>query len=226
MLEFISACSISRKFQNGADEIKALDSINLAIKKGEHISIVGHSGSGKSTLLNVRGGLLRPTNGKMYINGISIGDLDEKELSEFRRENIGFVFQNYNLIPVLNTYENIVLPIKLSGKKVDKEYIDYLIEKLGLEKQITQMVDTLSGGQRQRVGIARALSTKPALVLADEPTGNLDSKMGEEIIQLMRNLARECEQTMVVVTHNDIVAKYGKRVVTMEDGKLVREEVL
>ncbi len=224
MKEFISGINLTKTYTNGNAYVKALDKVSISLKRGEVVAIVGESGSGKSTLLNVLGGLLQPSSGKVYINGISICDLSESELSEFRRDNIGFVFQDYNLLPMINAYENILLPIKLGGYGIDEEYINTIVDALGIKEQLFQMPQTLSGGQKQRVGIARALASKPALILADEPTGNLDSTMSTEVIRLMRMLAEKFEQTMIIITHDERIASYGDKILRMSDGKLTRAE--
>ncbi len=220
MQNYISANNLSKIYSNGEVHVHALNRASLSLKKGECVAVVGASGSGKSTLLNILGGLLSPTEGKVYIDGISICDLDETELSEFRRDKIGFIFQHYNLIPVINAYENITLPIRLGGHEVDESHVNSIINTLNLKEQLLQMPHTLSGGQMQRVGIARALATKPALILADEPTGNLDSRTSIETIELMRCLATELNQTMIIITHDEKIASYADRILYMEDGKI------
>mgnify|MGYP000077281961 CR=1 FL=1 len=203
---------------------KALDGLDLSIEKGEFVAIVGASGSGKSTLLNMIGGLDVPTSGKVVIGNKEIEKMKPDELTVFRRKNIGFIFQNYNLIPVLNIYDNIVLPLKLDGRKTDREFAEMLIRSLGLWDKMHQTPYTLSGGEQQRAAIARALITRPAVVLADEPTGNLDSHTGMEVIRLMKMLSRKFYQTLVVVTHNEEIAQMADRMVRIEDGKIFREE--
>ena len=185
---------------------KALDGINFTVEKGEFVAIVGTSGSGKSTLLNMIGGLDRPTSGIVKIQGKNLLELNDEQLTIFRRRNIGFIFQNYNLLPMLNVYENIVLPIELDGKSVDQEFLKEIISILGLEERINSMPNMLSGGQQQRVAIARALITKPAIILADEPTGNLDSRTSQDVLELIQNTSRRFEQTVVMITHNEHIA--------------------
>lgn len=201
---------------------KALDGINFTVEKGEFVAIVGTSGSGKSTLLNMIGGLDRPTSGIVKIQGNNLLELNDEQLTIFRRRNIGFIFQNYNLLPMLNVYENIVLPIELDGKSVDQEFLKEIISILGLEERINSMPNMLSGGQQQRVAIARALITKPAIILADEPTGNLDSRTSQDVLELIQNTSRRFEQTVVMITHNEHIAGLTERIVQIEDGKFLR----
>ena len=201
---------------------KALDGINFTVEKGEFVAIVGTSGSGKSTLLNMIGGLDRPTSGIVKIQGKNLLELNDEQLTIFRRRNIGFIFQNYNLLPMLNVYESIVLPIELDGKSVDQEFLKEIISILGLEERINSMPNMLSGGQQQRVAIARALITKPAIILADEPTGNLDSRTSQDVLELIQNTSRRFEQTVVMITHNEHIAGLTERIVQIEDGKFLR----
>ena len=201
---------------------KALDGINFTVEKGEFVAIVGTSGSGKSTLLNMIGGLDRPTSGIVKIQGKNLLELNDEQLTIFRRRKIGFIFQNYNLLPMLNVYENIVLPIELDGKSVDQEFLKEIISILGLEERINSMPNMLSGGQQQRVAIARALITKPAIILADEPTGNLDSRTSQDVLELIQNTSRRFEQTVVMITHNEHIAGLTERIVQIEDGKFLR----
>lgn len=208
----------------GKDEnmVIALNNVSLSIEEGEFVAIVGTSGSGKSTLLNMLGGLDILTDGEVYIRGKKINDMNDEEMTIFRRRNIGFIFQNYNLVPILNVYENIVLPIELDGVKVDTEYVDSIIEILGLKDKITNIPNNLSGGQQQRVAIARALATKPAIILADEPTGNLDSKTSMDVMGLIKMMSQKFNQTVVMITHNEEIAQLADRVIRIEDGKIVR----
>jgi len=201
--------------------VKALDGVSIKVNENEFIAIVVTSGSGKSTLLNMIGGLDRPTEGNVIVAGNDIFKMSDEELTVFRRRNVGFVFQNYNLVPILNVYENIVLPIELDGTKPDKDYIDSIIKTLGLESKITSMPSNLSGGQQQRVAIARALATKPSIILADEPTGNLDSKTGMDVLGLMKLTSQKFNQTMVMITHNEEIAQLADRIIHIEDGKVV-----
>lgn len=201
--------------------VKALDDVNLSVERDEFISIVGTSGSGKSTLLHMLGGLDRPTGGKVFVDGKDIFKLKDDELTIFRRRKIGFIFQSYNLVPVLNVYENVVLPVELDGNKADKDYIEQIITTLGLEQKLQNLPNQLSGGQQQRVAIARALAAKPSIVLADEPTGNLDTKTGMDVIGLLKVTSEKFRQTIVVITHNEEIAQMADRIVRIEDGKIV-----
>ena len=207
----------------GKDEnlVKALDDVNMEINKGEFIAIVGTSGSGKSTLLHMLGGLDRASEGKVVVDGKDIFSMNNDELTIFRRRNIGFVFQSYNLVPILNVYENIILPIELDGNKVDKKFVDSIIETLGLKGKEDRLPNNLSGGQQQRVAIARSLATKPSIVLADEPTGNLDSKTEQEVLGLLKVTSRKFNQTIVMITHNEQIAQMADRIIRIEDGKIV-----
>ena len=219
----LSASSYYAKKYYGKDEnlVKALDDVNIEINKGEFIAIVGTSGSGKSTLLHMLGGLDRASEGKVVVDGKDIFSMNNDELTIFRRRNIGFVFQSYNLVPILNVYENIVLPIELDGNKVDKKYVDSIIETLGLKGKEDRLPNNLSGGQQQRVAIARSLATKPSIVLADEPTGNLDSKTEQEVLGLLKITSRRFNQTIVMITHNEQIAQMADRIIRIEDGKIV-----
>ena len=211
-----------RKFYGSGDtQVKALDGVDLSVENGEFVAIVGTSGSGKSTLLHMLGGLDRPTSGAVLVDGKDIFSLKDEELTIFRRRKIGFVFQSYNLVPVLSVYENIVLPIQLDGGKVDQSYVNQVIEALGLEQKLQNLPSQLSGGQQQRVAIARALVTKPAIILADEPTGNLDSKTSQDVLSLMKVTGRKFAQTMVMITHNEEIAQLSDRIVRIEDGRIV-----
>jgi putative ABC transport system ATP-binding protein len=200
---------------------KALDGVTLSIEEGEFVAIVGTSGSGKSTLLNMMGGLDTPTSGSIQVKGKELSEFKDEQLTIFRRRNIGFIFQNYNLVPVLNVYENIVLPVELDGNKVDKKFMKEVVQMLGLEDKLKNMPNNLSGGQQQRVAIARALVSKPAIVLADEPTGNLDSRTSADVLGLLQRTSREFNQTLVMITHNDAIAQLADRIVRIEDGKIV-----
>ncbi|MCI8890009.1 MAG: ABC transporter ATP-binding protein [Eubacterium sp.] len=200
---------------------KALDGISIAAKQGEFISIIGTSGSGKSTLLNMLGGLDVPSSGSVRIRGREIAKMNDEQLTVFRRRNIGFVFQNYNLVPILNVYQNIVLPVELDGNKVDQEYTNRIIHMLHLEEKLYNLPNNLSGGQQQRVAIARALAGKPAIILADEPTGNLDSKTSIEVMQLLKMTSTQFGQTLVMITHNPQLAQIADRMIRIEDGKIV-----
>ena len=211
-----------RKFYGSGDtQVKALDGVDLSVENGEFVAIVGTSGSGKSTLLHMLGGLDRPTSGAVLVDGKDIFSLKDEELTIFRRRKIGFVFQSYNLVPVLSVYENIVLPIQLDGGKVDQSYVNQVIEALGLEQKLQNLPSQLSGGQQQRVAIARALATKPAIILADEPTGNLDSKTSQDVLSLMKVTGQKFAQTMVMITHNEEIAQMADRIIRIEDGRIV-----
>ncbi|WP_273483407.1 ABC transporter ATP-binding protein [Desulforamulus ruminis] len=207
----------------GANTVHALAGINLQVKKGEFVAIVGTSGSGKSTLLHMLGGLDRPTGGTVIVDGKDIFSLKDQELTIFHRRKIGFVFQNYNLVPVLNVYENIVLPIQLDGNAPDAAYIDSIIETLGLQSKLQNLPNNLSGGQQQRVAIARALAAKPAIILADEPTGNLDSKTSQDVLGLLKITSQKFAQTIVMITHNEEIAQLADRIVRIEDGLIVTQ---
>ena len=200
---------------------KALDGVTLEIYKGEFVAIVGRSGSGKTTLLNIIGGLDRPTSGEVYINGQSLKSLKDEELTVFRRKHIGFIFQNYNLMPILNVTENITLPLVLDNKKIDNKYFEEVITELNLSKKLTSMPNELSGGEQQRVAIARALITKPDIILADEPTGNLDTKNSEDVINLLHISSQKFDQTIVLITHNQIIARCADRIIEISDGKII-----
>ena len=201
---------------------RALDGVNLSVEQGEFVAIVGTSGSGKSTLLNMIGGLDVPTSGKVIVDGRDLSTLKDEQLTIFRRRKIGFIFQNYNLVPVLNVYENIVLPIELDGNKVDKKFMKEVVRMLGLEDKLNNMPSNLSGGQQQRVAIARALVSKPAIVLADEPTGNLDSMTSSDVLSLLKVTSTIFHQTLVMITHNNEIAQLADRIIRIEDGKIVQ----
>lgn len=200
--------------------VKALDDVSIGIERGEFVAIIGTSGSGKSTLLNMLGGLDRPTSGSVRIDKYELDKLKDEELTVFRRKQIGFIFQNYNLVPILNVYENIVLPIQLDQKKPDDAFIGSVVRLLGLEKKLYDLPNNLSGGQQQRVAIARALASKPAIILADEPTGNLDSHTSDEVIDLLKLTSKEFGQTIVMITHNPDIAALADRTIRIEDGKI------
>ena len=199
---------------------KALDGVTLSIEEGEFVAIVGTSGSGKSTLLNMMGGLDTPTSGSIQVKGKELSEFKDEQLTIFRRRNIGFIFQNYNLVPVLNVYENIVLPVELDGNKVDKKFMKEVVQMLGLEDKLNNMPNNLSGGQQQRVAIARALVSKPAIVLADEPTGNLDSRTSSDVLGLLKVTSQKFHQTIVMITHNNEIAQLADRIIRIEDGRI------
>lgn len=221
-MEVLHTEALKKYYGSEENQVKALDGIDLSIKQGEFVAIVGTSGSGKSTLLHMLGGLDRPTAGKVYVEDKDIFSLEDDALTIFRRRKIGFVFQAFNLVPVLNVYENIVLPIELDGNSVDKNYVNQVIDALGLTEKINSMPNQLSGGQQQRVAIARALATKPAIVLADEPTGNLDSATSQDVLSLLKVTGQNFNQTIVMITHNEEIAQMADRIIHIEDGKIVK----
>jgi len=221
MMAILEVKGLTKHYGIAPNLVRALDGVNLEVEPGEFVAIVGQSGSGKSTLLHMLGALDKPTSGLVVISGQVLSSMAEQQLAEFRRRKIGFVFQSFNLIPCLNVYENIVLPIQLDGKKVDSEYVDQVISALGLAEKRNAMPSQLSGGQQQRVAIARALATKPAIILADEPTGNLDSATSSEVLEHLKNTTNLYRQTLVMITHNDQIAKLADRVVEIADGKII-----
>lgn len=216
---------LKKIYGTGETAVHALDGVNLSVKNGEFVAIVGTSGSGKSTLLHMLGGLDRPTSGKVFVDGKDIFTLKDEELTIFRRRKIGFVFQNYNLLPALNVYDNIVLPIGLDGNRPDQEYVNKIIATLGLENKLQNLPNNLSGGQQQRVAIARALASKPAILLADEPTGNLDSKTSQDVLSLLKVTSGKFKQTMVMITHNEEIAQLADRIVRIEDGQIAGGDI-
>ena len=216
----LKTSKLKKYYGSGSNLVKALDGIDLSVNKGEFAAIVGTSGSGKSTLLHMLGGLDNPTSGSVTVEGKELSKLNDEELTIFRRRKIGFVFQNYNLVPILNVYENIVLPVELDGNKTDQIFIDKIVKMLGLSQKIYNLPNNLSGGQQQRVAIARALAAKPAIVLADEPTGNLDSRTGKEVLELLKMTSQQFNQTIVMITHNDDIAKLADRIIRIEDGRI------
>ena len=215
--------NLKKYYGSGETTVKALDGVTLTVEDGEFVAVVGTSGSGKSTLLHMLGGLDRPTEGKVFVAGNDIFALKDDALTIFRRRKIGFVFQSYNLVPTLNVYENIVLPIELDGNRVDEKHVQSIIDILGLKEKINSLPSELSGGQQQRVAIARALATKPAIVLADEPTGNLDSKTSLDVIGLLKITSEQFKQTIVMITHNEEIAQMAERIIRIEDGRIAGE---
>lgn len=213
---------LKKYYGTGDTQVRALDGVDFSVENGEFVSIVGTSGSGKSTLLHMLGGLDRPTSGKVFVDGQDIFSLKDDALTIFRRRKIGFVFQSYNLVPVLNVYENIVLPIELDGNPIDKHYVEEILSVLGLDAMQHRLPNQLSGGQQQRVAIARALATKPAIILADEPTGNLDSRTSQDVLSLMKVTGAKFGQTIVMITHNEEIAQLSDRIIRIEDGKIRR----
>ena len=223
-MKILKTEDLKKYYGNKENEVHALNGVNFYVEEGEFVSIVGTSGSGKSTLLHMLGGLDRPTSGKVFVDGKDIFSLKDEALTIFRRRKLGFVFQSYNLVPVLNVYENIVLPIELDGNKVDKAYVNELIEILGIGEKLQNLPGHLSGGQQQRVAIARALAAKPAIVLADEPTGNLDSRTSQDVLGLLKVTGEKFGQTIVMITHNPDLAQLADRIVRIEDGKIVNRK--
>ena len=222
-MDIIMTKNLRKIYRMGENNVYALNGVDFTVKEGEFAAIAGASGSGKSTLLNLLGAMDLPTEGEIFVRGIPLAQMSQNEQTIFRRRNIGFIFQDFKLLPVLNVYDNIVLPLKLDGRKTDRVFTEMLLRSLGLQDKIEQTPYTLSGGEQQRVAIARALITRPAVVLADEPTGNLDSRTGMEVIGLMKVLAQKFYQTLVVVTHDEEVAQMADRIVRIEDGKICQE---
>ena len=220
-MSILETKDLRKIYGSGDTEVRALDGVNLQIENGEFVAIVGTSGSGKSTLLHMLGGLDRPTSGSVIVDEKDIFSLKEEALTIFRRRKIGFVFQSYNLVPVLNVYENIVLPIELDGGKVNKEFVQRIVQTLGLDGRLDALPNQLSGGQQQRVAIARALAAAPAIILADEPTGNLDSKTSQDVLSLLKVTSQKFSQTIVMITHNEEIAQMADRIIRIEDGKIV-----
>ena len=225
-MAILSTTNLKKIYGDGENAVHALDGVTLSIEPGEFAAVVGTSGSGKSTLLHMLGGLDRPTSGNVTVDGKDIFSLKDEALTIFRRRKIGFVFQNYNLVPVLNVYENIVLPIQLDGKEPDTAYIDNIIETLGLSEKLKNLPNNLSGGQQQRVAIARAIASKPAIILADEPTGNLDSKTSQDVLGLLKLTSKKFSQTIVMITHNEEIAQLADRIIRIEDGRIVAREAM
>ena len=220
-MSILETKDLRKIYGSGDTEVKALDGVNLSVENGEFVAIVGTSGSGKSTLLHMLGGLDRPTSGSVTVDGKNIFELKDEALTIFRRRKIGFVFQSYNLVPVLNVYENIVLPIQLDGRKVDEKFIGQIVKTLGLDGRLDALPSQLSGGQQQRVAIARALAAAPAIILADEPTGNLDSKTSQDVLGLLKVTSQKFAQTIVMITHNEEIAQMADRIIRIEDGRIV-----
>ena len=223
-MEILKVENLCKNYGKGETLVKALDNVSFSVEKGEFIAIVGSSGSGKSTLLHILGGVDRPTSGKVFVDGVDVYKLNETNLAIFRRRQVGLIYQFYNLIPILNIKENITLPILLDNKKPDEKYLNELIETLGLSKRVKHLPNELSGGQQQRVSIGRALMNRPALLLADEPTGNLDSKAGREIIELLKLSNQKYKQTIIMITHDHNLALCADRIITLEDGKIISDE--
>ncbi len=222
-MSILQTKDLKKYYGSGETQVKALDGVDLTVENGEFVAIVGTSGSGKTTLLHMLGGLDRPTSGEIIVDGQNLLTLKDEALTIFRRRKIGFVFQSYNLVPVLSVWENIILPVQLDGRKVDMSYVEELISTLGLEKKLHNLPNQLSGGQQQRVAIARAMAAKPAILLADEPTGNLDSKTSQDVLSLMKVTGQKFSQTMVMITHNEEIAQMAHRIVRVEDGQIVTQ---
>lgn len=221
-MSILETRNLRKIYGSGDTEVRALDGVNLSVDSGEFVAIVGTSGSGKSTLLHMLGGLDRPTSVSVIVDGKDIFSLKDEALTIFRRRKIGFVFQSYNLVPVLNARENIVLPIQLDGRQVDEDFLDKIVNTLGLEKKLGSLPSQLSGGQQQRVAIARALAAAPAIILADEPTGNLDSRTSQDVLSLLKVTSQKFAQTIVMITHNEEIAQTADRIIRIEDGRIVR----
>jgi len=221
-MSILETRNLRKIYGSGDTEVRALDGVNLSVDSGEFVAIVGTSGSGKSTLLHMLGGLDRPTSGSVIVDGKDIFSPKDEALTIFRRRKIGFVFQSYNLVPVLNVRENIVLPIQLDGRQVDEDFLDKIVNTLGLEKKLGSLPSQLSGGQQQRVAIARALAAAPAIILADEPTGNLDSRTSQDVLSLLKVTSQKFAQTIVMITHNEEIAQTADRIIRIEDGRIVR----
>ena len=224
-MSILETRNLRKIYGSGDTEVRALDGVNLSVNSGEFVAIVGTSGSGKSTLLHMLGGLDRPTSGSVIVDGKDIFSLKDEALTIFRRRKIGFVFQSYNLVPVLNVRENIVLPIQLDGRQVDEDFLDKIVNTLGLEKKLGSLPSQLSGGQQQRVAIARALAAAPAIILADEPTGNLDSRTSQDVLSLLKVTSQKFTQTIVMITHNEEIAQLADRIIRIEDGHIQERAV-
>ena len=224
-MKILEVTNLSKTYGTGETQVKALDNVSFSVEQGELVAIIGQSGSGKSTLLHILGGVDVPTSGSVVINGVDISNLDETALAIFRRRQIGLIYQFYNLIPILTVKENLTLPLLLDGRKPDERVVDDLLKTLGLTERVNHLPNQLSGGQQQRVSIGRALINNPALLLADEPTGNLDSENSREIISLLRRFNKEYNQTVIIITHDERIALAADRVIAIEDGKIVRDEV-
>lgn len=220
-MKTLKTIDLRKVYGKGDSEVRAIDGVDLEIQPHKFTAIIGQSGSGKSTLLHCMAGLDKPTSGKVFIDNLDLYTLNDDKLSKMRSEEFGFIFQSYNLIPVINIYDNIILPVSLSGKKVDKEHVEDLILKLGLKSQVKKFPNELSGGQQQRVAIARALANKPSIIFADEPTGNLDSKTTKEVMDILKFCVNEYKQTLVMITHNDEIAESADNIITISDGKII-----
>lgn len=215
--------NLKKYYRLGDNTVKALDGVDFSVEEQEFVAIIGKSGSGKSTLLHMVGGLDVPTSGEVYVDGKNLAKMNKEQLAVFRRRKVGFVFQNYNLVPDLNVYENVVLPMELDGRRIDREFVKGILELLNLEEKREALPGTLSGGQQQRVAIARAIASKPAIILADEPTGNLDTASGHDVMGLLKMVSRQYQQTIILITHDNDIAQMADRIVHIEDGKIVKE---
>ncbi len=220
-MSILQTTDLRKYYGAGPNITRALDGVSFCVEEGEFVAVVGTSGSGKSTLLNMMGGLDVPTSGSVRVREKELADMDDEQLTIFRRRNIGFIFQNYNLSPILNVYENIVLPVELDGDTADRKFMEGVISMLGLQDKLHNMPGNLSGGQQQRVALARALAAKPAIILADEPTGNLDSRTSADVLGLLQRTSNELNQTIVMITHNDSIAQLADRIIRIEDGRIV-----
>mgnify|MGYP000313080761 FL=1 len=225
-MNILKVDKVTKIYGKGEAKVVALNNISFEVEEGEFIAVIGPSGSGKSTLLHIIGGLDNPTSGQVIVDGQNLSHMTDEELTIFRRRNIGFVFQQYNLVPMLNVWENIVLPVKLDGKKIEKDYVNEIIDTLGIRTKLENLPSALSGGQQQRVAIARALAAKPAILLADEPTGNLDSKTSQDVLGLLKVTGKRFHQTIVMITHNEEIAQMADRILQIEDGKIVSDSGL
>ena len=225
-MEILRVENLTKVYGKGENEVRALDGVSFSVEKGEFVAVIGPSGSGKSTLLHILGGVDRPTGGKVFMDGKDVYAQNEEQLAIFRRRQVGLIYQFYNLIPILNAKENLTLPLQLDGRKPDKDYFDKLVQALGLKERLSHLPAQLSGGQQQRVSIGRALIAKPAIVLADEPTGNLDSHNSQEIMALFRQFHREYHQTLIIITHDESIALQADRILSMQDGAIVKDEVI
>lgn len=219
-MKILQTKNLKKYYKTGENVVKAVDGVNLEVERGEYLAIVGKSGSGKSTLLHLIGGLEKPTEGEIFYSGKPLSKKTQEQLTIFRRRNVGFVFQSYNLVPILNVYENIVLPLELDGEKIENEFVNDIISALDLEDKVDSLPNQLSGGQQQRVAIARALITKPQIILADEPTGNLDSQTSADVMGLLKSMIHNLNQTLIMITHNEEIAQVADRIIQLEDGRI------
>ena len=224
-MKLLEVKNLTKTYGKGSTLVKALDDVSFSVEKGEFVSIVGASGSGKSTLLHILGGVDTPTSGKVYVDGVDVYKLNESNLAIFRRRQVGLIYQFYNLIPILNVTENITLPILLDNKKIDEDYLNEILKTLGIDKRVNHLPNELSGGEQQRVSIGRALMNRPAILLADEPTGNLDSKNSAEIVELLKLSNKKYNQTIIMITHDPNLALVADRIITLSDGKIILDEV-